>query len=486
MACGPSVGANDGGGGPGPDASSSIDAATVPIIDASPIPHIDANHTTYPDATVYSDGGCGAATCDDPVPDNCDYDGPDICGDGIDNNCNLEVDEGCACTPGSVQPCFLGPPGKRGVGACTDGSQTCHGSGEFTYWGDCTGGIWPGAEVCDSLDNSCDGCVDDNPECCEVELACPSSGDLPEGNPFQDYVIDGTAYWSGTYTSWSWTVVGGPCDQLLDATSGQVSYTLSGIDTPVLTLTPTLSGDYTVTMTVVANGETYTCTFIVHIAGPGLRVELCWDTTGSTDIDLHLHKPDTTSPWFTTSTSNTNTINPDDCYYYNCDANAYCVGFPIFCLPGSDQADWSYSDSALAQCDGSPHGDMWTLYGGCPNPRLDIDNIEVPGKPENINVDTPLNGKTYRAMVHYWGGSGTTHPMVNIYCGGHLKTTYGADPDFVPGFTSGGGFAAGTMWRVADVTPVVSGGVTTDCTIEALHPAGAPTEYWVTTDDRSY
>ena len=44
----------------------------------------------------------------------------------------------------------------------------------------------------------------------------------------------------------------------------------------------TLSGDYTVTLTVVgADGITYTCTWVQHIIGPGVRFELCWDNSDS-------------------------------------------------------------------------------------------------------------------------------------------------------------------------------------------------------------
>ena len=37
------------------------------------------------------------------------------------------------------------------------------------------------------------------------------------------------------------------------------------------------------------DGTVHECTFIVHIAGPGLRIEMCSNRTGSPDIDLHVH-----------------------------------------------------------------------------------------------------------------------------------------------------------------------------------------------------
>ncbi len=492
-ACGPQAGyGNDGGnfGGPADAAQNGPpDGPGFNVVNASLPP--DAGNVFDIDATDYGDGASTCGTdwmCLNPVGNGCtgNPNDPETDCNGLDDDCDGTVDDGCGCTPGAVQSCFAGPPGKRGVGACQDGQQVCQGSGEFTHWGPCTGGIVPGAEACDTLDNDCNGCADDNPACCTVNLNCPGPGDMPDGQPFQDYVIDGTNFWAGPATSWSWTVEGGPCDRLLQATSGNTSYTLSGQNTSTLTFHPTLSGDYTITVTIQTAGGPVSCTFIVHISGPGLRFELCWDTTGSADLDLHVHRDGTTTPWFTTNVNNSN-VNPDDCYYMNCTAQSFfCSTIPILCP--SDQVNWGaqYSNSPISECSGTPSGADWTSYGGCHNPRLDIDNIDTAGVPENVNVNVPLDGSTYRAMVHYYGGSVATHPLVNVYCGGVLKATYGATPDVVNGFASGGGFGAGTMWRVVDVTTMVTGGVTTDCTTTLLHPSAGSTDYWVTNNDRSY
>jgi hypothetical protein len=252
-------------------------------------------------------------------------------------------------------------------------------------------------------------------------------------------------------------------------------------NTPQVTFHPTLSGDYNFTMTVTdAGGTPHSCNFLVHVKGPGLRVELCWDTTGflGADIDLHVHKPGTTTPWFTTTLNgDTNNINLDDCYYYDCQGDT----------SGAMRPNWGYAQSPLSECVGGPFGIFWTGLGGCPNPRMDIDNISTPGQPENTNVDKPINGQTYRVMVHYFGGGVPTHPMINVYCGGHLLGTYGAAPDLVQGFNQGGDFGMGPMWRVVDVTPQVDGsGNTTGCNLTALHPPGTSSGYFITNNDRSY
>src|SRR5262245_22433995 len=71
--------------------------------------------------------------------------------DGQDNDCDGEIDEGCACAPGESRPCGVD------VGECRPGTQSCTDMG----WGSCEGGQGPGSEECDGLDNDCDGDADE-------------------------------------------------------------------------------------------------------------------------------------------------------------------------------------------------------------------------------------------------------------------------------------------------------------------------------------
>ena len=76
--------------------------------------------------------------------------------DGIDNNCNGATDEDANNAP-LVRSCYDGPQGTSGVGRCLAGTQTCNG-GAF---GACQGQVLPAAEVCDNIDNNCNGATDD-------------------------------------------------------------------------------------------------------------------------------------------------------------------------------------------------------------------------------------------------------------------------------------------------------------------------------------
>ncbi|MFO0564968.1 MAG: hypothetical protein U0263_04855 [Polyangiaceae bacterium] len=77
---------------------------------------------------------------------------------GLDDDGDGQVDEGCSCKPGSTQTCFPYAPEKDGVGMCSRGTQTCEAAGEFGQWGPCDGATGPGPEVCDDgVDEDCDG-----------------------------------------------------------------------------------------------------------------------------------------------------------------------------------------------------------------------------------------------------------------------------------------------------------------------------------------
>ncbi len=107
--------------------------------------------------TSHSDGG--TTTTSDPTSGGggADCAASELC-NGLDDDCNGEVDEGCNCILGDTQSCWSGDPELVGIGSCTAGTQTCDERGE---WGACEGEVLPSPEACDGNDNDCNGLEDE-------------------------------------------------------------------------------------------------------------------------------------------------------------------------------------------------------------------------------------------------------------------------------------------------------------------------------------
>lgn len=388
-------------------------------------------------------------------------------GNGLDDNCNGQVDEDCLCQAvGTTRPCFAGPPDRRDVGACTDGVESC---GEFLHWGDCVGGVSPSEEVCDGADNDCDAITDNGLSGCSAGVTCPA---VQNAAPLANYSLRGDLIYGSTGSNWHWEIA---CS---DGFSGTCPAPTNP-DSRDSSVYFTSSGAYRVTVSLTTDeGESASCAFTVYVQGSGLRVELNWDTLNQgTDVDLHLHRWTSNTNetgWFGVGDSDT----VDDCYY------ASCTPDDLAFSPGGL---WTpdHPDTSVDHCATAPHGGgaTWRERGSCANPRLDIDtngggscdpsstdpdSIDFCA-PENINVDNPVIGKPYRIMVNYYndhGVRGRTGPIVNIFCGGAPRAVFGADP-FVFLVNGGGNGAANDNWYVADVV-FFNGECGPDCRIYPL------------------
>jgi hypothetical protein len=94
---------------------------------------------------VCRSGTLGSA-CEGQVTDTAE-----IC-NGKDDDCNDTADDDI---PDAA--CYDGPSGTNGVGLCHGGTQICAGG----QWRACTGQVTPSGEICDGVDDDCDGQSDE-------------------------------------------------------------------------------------------------------------------------------------------------------------------------------------------------------------------------------------------------------------------------------------------------------------------------------------
>ena len=98
----------------------------------------------------------------------------EVCNNGLDDDCDDDIDEECKCKPGETQGCGID------TGECRKGLQLCKTNAR---WGECVGQIKKHDEICNGLDDDCDDRVDEllsdcqfscGNDICDISESCES------------------------------------------------------------------------------------------------------------------------------------------------------------------------------------------------------------------------------------------------------------------------------------------------------------------------
>ena len=193
------------------DASAAINPAMPEICDDAIDQDCDGYDPACDGEDLDGDGYCGALNCTDgSIPGDCDDTNAainpaatEVC-DTIDNNCNGSVDEGLTSDADG--------DGYSDIGSCEGSADDCDDSLNTTY---------PGAdELCDGVDNDCDTDIDEDAvdtqtfyEDADGDGYGDADVSVIECNPPADYVTDAT-----------------DCDDALDTTYPGAVELCDGID----------------------------------------------------------------------------------------------------------------------------------------------------------------------------------------------------------------------------------------------------------------
>jgi hypothetical protein len=314
----------------------------------------------------------------------------------------------------------------------------------------------------------------------DAVLSCPTNSSDPRVTGFSAGVmrsLDVVDFALGQVSSTRWTVHLDDCDAVLPTPS----FVTEGTDEGELLLTPGRPGTYRLTLEVNAGtARADQCDFDVPVAGRGLRVDLCWDTSTSVDLDLYVHTPLNQNPYYDTNASlvpleliaalTSDTCNP-----------ANCTAFPSGFLPV-----FGYEDSPLDFCAAGPSANDFLGSGRCPNPRSGRDNNqeESTGTAEIVQIDSPRFGEQLRVMVQNFDNL-PARPQVFVYCGGERQAALEL-PGAPEGFVTDQLPLPGVLWRVVDITPGEGPGGILRCSVAPLEHPEAPGAPFVTVNDVSY
>jgi len=96
-----------------------------------------------------------------------------------DSGMDMSVDLGPVCQPDETRVCYTADPFTAGVGLCVQGIEGCV-DGDWS--GECIDEITPVEDMCDALDNDCDGTIDEDCPTTTVSMTARHGCAIHQGN----------------------------------------------------------------------------------------------------------------------------------------------------------------------------------------------------------------------------------------------------------------------------------------------------------------
>jgi hypothetical protein len=285
--------------------------------------------------------------------------------------------------------------------------------------------------------------------------------------PEETATLDGADFVVGNVKSYRWTIEKEDCDSVVK----DAQFELEGATARVVKFRPSRPAAYHLNLEATDYfGRQASCRLEVPVEGHGLRVELCWDTSTTTDLDLYLHNPFDQAPWFAPGATDVEAgLDNTTCNTSNAVAK----------LRKQPRVDWGYPNSAPEACK-TPSFSGFSMAGFCPNPRAADDNNQgiAIGTAERMQLDAPRSGESFRVMVQNYDNR-PAKPHLFAYCGGRKVADFQPEP-LLPRFVAPTPGTFGVMWRAADIVTLVDAAGNVTCIAQPL------TTHSVTINDPSF
>jgi YD repeat-containing protein len=126
------------------------------------------------------------------------------------------------CVPDTTQSCYEGPAGTQDVGLCRGGTKTCQADGTY---GACQGQVLPQTEICDTLDNNCDGQVDEGGGCVVNQPPQITSTAILTAQVGQAYSYDVNATDPDAGDTLTFSLTTFPAGMTIDTNTGMITWT---------------------------------------------------------------------------------------------------------------------------------------------------------------------------------------------------------------------------------------------------------------------